>query len=166
MFCHSPLMKFRHELTYDAPPEAVHAMLADPGFRESVCEAMGCLSAEVSIIPTGEGMSVVVDQEQNTDDLPSYARTFAGDSTRAIQKEEWADASGAQLVIEAPGKPTSVSGTIRLEPDGAGTREVVELEIKVKVPLIGGKLEKLMAEKVKDGMDTEREVGAAYLEKG
>ena len=55
------------------------------------------------------------------------------------------------LGIESPGKPTSASGTIRLEPDGAGTREVVELEIKVKVPLIGGKLERLMAEKVPPG---------------
>ena len=54
-------------------------------------------------------------------------------------------------------------GTIRLEPDGAGTREVVELEIKVKVPLIGGKLEKLMAAKVTAGMDAEHQAGIAYL---
>ena len=62
----------------------------------------------------------------------------------------------ASLAIEAPGKPTSISGTIRLEADGAGTKEIVELEIKVKVPLIGGKLEKLMAEKVQSGMDVEQ----------
>jgi len=48
-------------------------------------------------------------------------------------------------------------------PDGAGTVEVVELEIKAKVPLIGGKLENLMAEQVRDGMDTEREVGQSWL---
>ena len=67
------------------------------------------------------------------------------------------------MTIEAPGKPTSIAGTIRLEPDGAGTKEVVELEIKVKVPLIGGKLEKLMAEKVQAGMDVEQGVGTSYL---
>ena len=39
----------------------------------------------------------------------------------------------------------------------------MELEIKVKVPLIGGKLEKLMAEKVASGMDVEQTVGAAWL---
>ena len=33
----------------------------------------------------------------------------------------------------------------------------MELEIKVKVPLIGGKLEKLMAEKVAAGMDVEHD---------
>ena len=56
-----------------------------------------------------------------------------------------------------------MSGTIRLEPSGVGTTEVVELEIKVKVPLIGGKLEKLMAEKVAEGMDLERTVGVTWL---
>ena len=50
------------------------------------------------------------------------------------------------------------AGTIRLEPDGAGTREVVELEIEVEVPLVGGKLEELMAEKVAAGMDVEHAV--------
>jgi hypothetical protein len=56
-----------------------------------------------------------------------------------------------------------MSGTIRLEPDGTGTREVVELDIKVKVPLIGGKLEKLMADKVTAGMDAEHRAGTAHL---
>jgi hypothetical protein len=40
---------------------------------------------------------------------------------------------------------------------------VVELEIKAKVPLIGGKLEGLMQQQVREGMDTEREVGQAWL---
>lgn len=156
-------MKFRHELSYDAPPDRVFEMLADPAFRESVAEAMDVISADVDLQRDGDGFTLVVDQLQKTDDLPSFARTFAGDSTQAIQREVWLSRTGANLSIEAPGKPTSIAGTIRLEPHGSGTTEVVELEIKVKVPLIGGKLEKLMAEKVKAGMDTEQGVGTAYL---
>ena len=157
-------MKFRHEVRYDAPPEAVFEMLADPEFRQRACEAQDVISADVSLERSGDGFSLVVDQLQKTDDLPSFARSFAGSSTQAIQREEWADSTQGTLRIEAPGKPTSANGTITLEPDGPGTREVVELEIKVKVPLIGGKLEKLMAEKVTAGMDAEHEVGVAYLE--
>jgi hypothetical protein len=59
-----------------------------------------------------------------------------------------------------------MAGTIELVPDGSGTVEVVELEIKAKVPLVGGKLERLMAEQVRDGMDTECEVGRAWLKGG
>jgi len=156
-------MKFRHELAYDAPPQAVFEMLADPAFREAACAAQDVISAEVLLERVGDGFTLSVDQEQRTDDLPSFARTFAGSSTRAIQREEWTDPSGGTLQIDTPGKPSTLKGTIALIPDGAGTREIVELEIKVKVPLIGGRLEKLLADKVTAGMDAEHGVGIDYL---
>jgi len=159
-------MKFRHELSYDAPPEKVYAMLASAAFRRQVCTAMEVISADVQVDPQpdgGEGFTLVSEQLQNTKDLPGFARTFAGESTKVIQREVWQSSSAGSLVIESPGKPVSTSGTIRLEPSGTGTTEVVELEIRVKVPLIGGKLEKLMAEKVAEGMDLEHGVGMTWL---
>ncbi len=156
-------MKFSHELSYDAPRDRVFAMLADPDFRQQACEAMKVISADVQLERDGDGFTLVIDQLQNTKDLPAFARTFAGESTQAIQRETWRTSTTGDLSIESPGKPTSASGTIRLEPDGAGTTEVVELEIKVKVPLIGGKLERLMAEKVAAGMDVEHSVGVIWL---
>src|SRR5688572_27706601 len=104
-------MKFRHELPYDAPPDRVFAMLADPAFRQSVAEAMDVISADVQLERNGEGFTLVIDQLQRTDDLPGFARTFAGDSTQAVQRETWTGAGGGDLRIEAPGKPTSISGT-------------------------------------------------------
>jgi len=156
-------MKFRHELSYDAPPAQVFAMLADPEFREAACAAMEVISADVQLDRDGDGFTLVIDQQQNTKDLPGFARTFAGESTQAIQREVWLDPTGGDLSIESPGKPASATGTIRLEESDGGTREVVELDIKVKVPLVGGKLEKLMAEKVASGMDVEQTVGAVWL---
>ena len=159
-------MKFRHELSYDAPPEKVYAMLASAAFRRQTCAAMEVISADVQLDPQpggGAGFTLVIDQLRNTLDLPAFARTFAGDSTQAIQREAWLSTTSGSLSIEAPGKPTSATGTIRLEPAGGGTTEVVELDIKVKVPLIGGKLEKLMADKIAAGMDTEHTVGVTWL---
>jgi uncharacterized protein YndB with AHSA1/START domain len=156
-------MKFRHELTYDASPADVFEMLADPAFREAACAAQDVISAEVHLEREGAGFTLTIDQEQRTDDLPSFARTFAGDSTRAVQHERWEDSTGGTLRIDAPGKPSEVKGTITLRPEGSGTREIVELELRIKVPLIGGKLEKLLAEKVRAGMDAEHEVGVAWL---
>jgi uncharacterized protein DUF2505 len=157
-------MKFRHELSYDSAPDRVFEMLADPAFRQAACEAQDVISADVQLERDGDGFTLVIDQLQRTDDLPGFARTFAGDSTQAIQRETWTGPDGGSLDIEAPGKPTKISGTIRLEPTGAGTTEVVELEIKVKVPLIGGKIEKLLADKVQHGMDLEHQVGLVWLE--
>lgn len=156
-------MHFRHELSYPASPDEVYEMLADPGFRERVSAAQDVVSADVAIDRRDEGFSLVNDQVQRTDGLPSFARKFAGQTTRAIQTEEWPDRTGGSLQIDAPGKPSSMVGTIALVAAGPGTTEVVELEIKVKVPLIGGKLEKLLEDQVRTGMDVEHEVGQAWL---
>jgi len=156
-------MKFRHELSYDAGPDRVFEMLADPAFREAVCAAQDVISAKVGLERSGAGFSLTVDQQQRTDDLPSFARKFAGDSTRAVQREEWEDSTGGTLRIETPGKPSEISGTITLRPEGSGTVEIVELDLRVKVPLIGGKLEKLLGDKVRNGMDVEHGVGTDWL---
>ena len=156
-------MKFRHELTYDASPADVFEMLADPEFREAACAAQDVISADVEIVREGHGFTMTIDQVQRTDDLPGFARTFAGDSTRAIQREVWTDPLGATVVIEAPGKPSDVRGTITLQQDGDGTREIVEMALKIKVPLVGGKLEKLLAERITAGIEAEHGVGVAWL---
>jgi Protein of unknown function (DUF2505) len=156
-------MKFRHELPYDASPAEVFEMLADPGYRKRVGEALDVVSADVTLERDGDGFTLTNDQVQRTAGLPSFAKKIAGDTTRVIQTEQWSSPAGGTLRIDAPGKPTSMAGTIELVPDGDGTVEVVELEIKARVPLIGGKLESLMADQVRDGMDIERQVGQAWL---
>lgn len=156
-------MKIRIELSYDAPPADVFAMLADPAFRESVCEAQETVSHDVSVEVAGAGMNVTVETVQNTAGLPSIAKKVVGETTRAILAESWKDGSGGTVQITAPGKPTGASGTVRLEEAGSGTNEVVDLDVKVKVPLIGGKLEQLMAETIREAYDVEHTVGREWL---
>lgn len=156
-------MKFNKVLAYDASPADVFAMLSDETFRTKVCDAQEVVSHTVAITTTGDGFSLVMNQKQNTKDLPAIAKKIAGDTTDAVIKEDWKGSTGGSMSITTPGKPTSATGTIRLEADGAGTNEVVELEVKVKVPLIGGKLEALMAEQIESGFDVEYAVATAWL---
>ena len=156
-------MKFRHELTYDSPPADVFAMLSDPAFREKVATAQEVVSVTITLTPRGEGFDLVSDQVQNTSGLPTIAKKITGETTQAVITESWADARGGSLEITAPGKPTSAKGTITLLETGSGTSEVVELDVKVKVPLIGGKLESLMVDTIREGIEVEQTVGAAWL---
>lgn len=157
-------MEFRTELSYDASPDEVFAMLSDPAFREQVAEAQEVVSVEVRLTPTDDGFTLVNDQVQNTNDLPAIAKKIAGDTTQAVISEEWGSQTKGRISIMAPGKPTSATGTITLAPDGDGTVEIVELDIRVKVPLIGGKLEKLMADTIEAGYQVEHTVGRAWLQ--
>ena len=52
---------------------------------------MEVISADVRLERAGDGFTLVIDQLQNTEDLPAFARTFAGESTKAVQREVWRD---------------------------------------------------------------------------
>lgn len=156
-------MKFRKELAYDADPATVFEMLSDPAFREKVAHAQEVVSVDVKLTSSGSGFSLVNDQVQDTAGLPALAKKFAGDTTQAVITEEWSSSTAGSVSITAPGKPTKAQGTITLRPDGTGTTELVELDVKVKVPLIGGKLEQLMVDNIDSGYDIEHQVGRAWL---
>jgi hypothetical protein len=124
---------------------------------------MRVVSANISVDHDGDGMRVRIEQVQRTDGIPSFAKKFAGETTEAIQVEEWADPRSATMTVTTPGKPTRITGTLSLDGDGARTVETFEGEVKVSVPLIGGKLEGLMAELFRKGMDKEHSAGIAWL---
>ncbi len=159
-------MLFRHELAYDATPAQVFAMLADPVFREAACAARDVVAAEVTLTRVGNGFTLVVDEQQPTGDLPSLTRPWAGGTIQVLHREEWADSISGTLRIESPGKPWQFFGTVTLRPEGSRTLEIVELDARIRVPLIGHRLEKLVADKVRSGMDAEHGVGVAYLAGG
>lgn len=156
------LMKLRHELTYDATPDAVLAMLTDPAYWDRVAEATGAISSEATVTDEGGATRVVVDQEQAVQGVPSFAKKFVGESTRAINTMLWQGLSAAYDVA-TPGKPTSMSGTATITARGAGSTLTYDLDVKASVPLIGGKLEKLVVELTTAGFEKEQAVGAAWL---
>jgi hypothetical protein len=156
-------MHFHQEMRYDAAPADVHAMLADPAFRDRVCEAANTISHEVEILAEGEGMRVRIDQRQPADGIPGFAQKIVGHEIHVVQREEWSDATTARLDVEIPGKPGHMRGTITLAQDGEGTVETVEADVKVAIPMLGGKLEKLIADLLGSALRSEQRVGEAWL---
>lgn len=157
-------MRLHQVLEYAASPAEVYAMLADPDFREASCAEQDVVSADVSLTPTESGFSLVVDQVQRTDDLPSVARRIIGATTRAVQVEEWQDPSGGSLEIRSPGVPAEIRGSISLAEHAGGTREVVELDVHVKVPLIGRTLESVLCDRIRTSLEGEHRAGTRWLE--
>lgn len=151
-------MKLETSVTYAASPDEVRAMLADPAFRKKVAAAQDARSADVSV----EGGTVVLDMVTPNSGIPGFARKFAGETTRSITTEVWSG-DEATFRVETPGKPTSISGTRRLVAQGDATLDVFDAEVTAKLPLIGGKIENLMAGQFKDGTAKEHAVGVAWL---
>lgn len=152
-------MKLRHELSYDAAPEAVLSMVTDPAFWDDVAVRTGALSSKATV----DGTTVVVDQEQAVVGVPSFAKKFVGDSTRAITTSTWTGTT-ASYEVDTPGKPTSMNGTLTIAAKGTGSTLTYDLEVKASVPLIGGKLEKLVVDLFTEGLAHEQAAGTAWLE--
>ena len=152
-----------HELTYDAPMVEVAEMLADPAFREKVCEQQGMLRHLVTIDPTDSGMDVTIDQVQAAQGIPSFAKKFVGDEINIVQEESWETPAEADVRVTIPGKPGDMSGTARLTESGGVTTETVDLTIKVNIPLVGGKIEGLISDLLLKALKTENRVGRDYL---
>jgi hypothetical protein len=161
----SGMKKLTQDLTYDAPASAVAAMLADPAFREDVVEAQHVLRHDVKVTgdPAAGSGTVMVEQVQSATGLPSFARKFVGDEIEIVQDETWTSPTGADLHVSIPGKPGQMAGTIRLRESGGTTTETVDLDIRVAIPLVGGKIEGLVADMLLKALRTEQKVGTAYL---
>lgn len=153
-------MKFAHTNTYTAPIDRVRDMLNDPAFREQVATRTGAFSCQAAY----GGGKLVVTEEQAVAGVPSFAKKFVGESTTVIHTELWDDAgTSATITLDTPGKPTKITGRITLSESGGVTTHAYALDVTASVPLIGGRLEKLVADLTTAGLVTEGQVGAEWL---
>lgn len=156
-------MRFEHELRYDASPEEVYAMLSQAEFRERVCESQHVSECRVGIDGDGSALAVTVDQRRPSEGIPGFARKFVGDEIHIVQSERWTGTTEAALDVSIPGKPGHLKGTVTLRPDGDGTVETVSGDLKVHLPMVGGKIERLVSELLGEALEVEHEVGTAWL---
>ena len=161
------MKKVREELRYDgATIEQVHEMLATPAFREQVCESQGYIRHTVQIERDGQGMTVTIDQIQEARGIPGFAKKFVGDEINIVQAEDWTSPEKGNIHVTIPGKPGEMAGTALLTEDPDGTTETVNLTVKVNIPLVGGKIEGLIADLLSKALRAEHRTGVTWLAAG
>lgn len=147
------------ELQYDASLGQVAEMLADPAFREQVLADQEVLRGSVDV----SGGVVTIEQVQSADGLPSFATKLVGDEITIVQQETWTSPEHADVVVTIPGKPGEIAGTTSLAERDGTTIETIDLEVTVRIPLVGGKLEGLVAGLLAKAIDKEHATGRAWL---
>jgi hypothetical protein len=155
--------RVRHDLVYEAPASEVLAMLHDASFREEVCDATGVIRHNVTVTENGAATEVRIEQVQTAQGIPSFAKKFVGDEIEIVQNETWTDDTHADVEVTIPGKPGHMRGTATLVESGGTTTEQVDLEIKVNIPLVGGKIEGLIADMLLRALKVENTTGQDYL---
>lgn len=159
-------MKLNEGHDYPAAPDAVWAMLTDPAWREQVCAATGAKSWAVRVEADESGGTIEVTRVMPSE-VPGAVRRIVGDTVTVTQTETWGAATGggrqADVQLRVKGQPAVMTGSSTLAPSAAGTRQLVSGELKVRIPLLGGTLEKELAKAIRMALGKEHEVGQAYL---
>ena len=142
----STTMRVTHQLAGDV--ETVQGLLTDPDFLERKFTAAGATDISVTSEDLAGGGKRLVIRRRVTVDLPGFATKFIQPTNTLVQTEEWAPATGdgrrvCTYRVDVQGVPSHIDGTVTLSPHEGGTRQEVEAQVKVSIPLVGGKLEKL-----------------------
>lgn len=143
-----------------ASVEQVTDMLMTAAFREAVCDSQ---SHVVARTVTVDGSSVTVDQRQSATEIPGFAKKFVGDELQIVQAEQWTSPTHGDVHVTIPGKPGKVTGVVDVRAVDDGVVETVVLDVEVNIPLVGGKIAKLIAEKLERTLQAENRVGRTWL---
>ena len=123
-----------HELSYDAPVADVATMLADPTFREEVCDYQRVISKEVTITSEGSGMRVVIDMVQPARGIPSFAQKFVGDTINIVQSESWSSATTGEITAPSERNPAQVAMTRERARRSGVIAAIIDSEIGKRMP--------------------------------
>ncbi len=82
--------------------------------------------------------------------VPGFLERFLPKDGRVVETFTWAPAAGdgtrrGTWKADIPGAPARLGGDMRLEPTPTGSRYTIEGDVKVSVPIVGGKAEGFIA---------------------
>lgn len=153
---------------YPTTPDGIMAMLQDPEYVKGKYEALADKkTAVLQLEKTADGHIFKVEREVDAN-LPDIAKKVLGETNHLIQTEVWhANANGgydADVTIDSPGKPVKITGTMHVTPDGdANATWKVDFLVKASVPLVGRKIEQIVAKEAQDNLAKEYTFNKSWL---
>ena len=163
-------MRITESVEHDASPEQVFEMLCTRGYQELKCERSGALDHEVTIEVEQDATTVVTRRQLSTEGFPDFARRLVGETVDVVETQRWGSASPdgsrqAALTVDISGTPVHLTGGVSLTPGGSGTVHAVDGELKANVPLVGGRIEKVVAPVLERAVRLEGQVGREWRER-
>ena len=136
-----------------APVEQVFGTLTSTGWVETKAERFGDGARLTRHEPRDDGGVVLTVSRELPSGVPGFLERFLPQDGRVLETFDWgAPAAGGARhgtwSADIPGAPARLGGTMRIDPTDAGSIYTISGEVKVKVPLVGGKAEGFIAEMV------------------
>jgi hypothetical protein len=137
-------MDLKGSHTYQAPIEAVVAMLSDPEVTIAKYESMKHRDVKILECKQSRGVLRICSSRVVDVELPGFAKRVLKPTNTMRQTDEWrkhGDGSWEGMFdVEVQGAPIHISGTMSLRPEGRKSVHEVAISVNVKVPIIGGRI--------------------------
>lgn len=156
-----------HRSTFAEAAGTVFNTLVDEAFLTERLRAIGGKNAAL-LGHSRDGERVTFRMRQGVDAalLPSTVRSFINGDLVVEREERWQPEGGAHAGasrVTITGVPGEIQGRSRIAGSGAGATLVINAQVKVSIPLIGGKIEKVVAEQVGKLLAAEAEYAEKWL---
>lgn len=144
--------RFSRSTDGEVDVETVYAVLSNPDWAAQRAVALGDDSELVSRVETPDGGVTLVITRAVPTGGPGFLQKFLPSDPRATTTDIWGPSVDgvrrATWSVVLAGTPASVRGTITIEPTRTGNRHTIDGEVRVPVPLIGGKAESFIADQL------------------
>ncbi|SER40214.1 DUF2505 domain-containing protein [Lentzea albida] len=155
--------RIEHHTTSPHSAEKVFGAMTDETYlRDRLAAIGGTNSALISFDKTDERTSYQLKQGVPAEHLPSAVKAALGGDLVIQRTETWAAGAGT-VEVAVNGVPGRLEGSFTVLDNGSGSKTTLTGEVKVSIPLLGGKLEKLIAEQVAVLLDKESEFTSEWL---
>lgn len=161
-------MDFEYVMTYDADPARVYEMSLAEEFIVGRCEAVAARDIEVEVRRRDDGGAAAKVRRKVPMRLPGLVRDWIGDGVVVQDTHTWG-APAADGSREGTfhghiiGTPVHMAGTLEFRPDGARTTLTIRGTIGVHVPVVGSRLEPIVAQMLRNNFDVEQEYARTWL---
>lgn len=159
-------MKYADRNQYAIPVDTVLRAFTDPDFFQRKYQAQGAGDIrQLSHEHNGNQFAITFSRTIAVGvNLPAFASKHVPERITLIQTDRWdLAARRGTLDIRFDGLPATVKCDMHLTDANGGTEHELEFEITVKVPLIGKKLEKLLAEGLQKTFQRDSGIAAELL---
>lgn len=145
-------MKFEDKQTFSKPAAALLKMFSDRAYFEKKYTTMpGVKDFEVLECESkGTKFRIKHKSMQKSDiPLPDFAKKFMSEHTAVVQQDSWDTATGiGHLDIELKGVPVKITAEMKVAGDKKASN-TFQWNVSCAIPLLGGKLEKIIAEDIR-----------------
>jgi len=161
-------MEFTITHSYPASVETVFKVLTDEDYLREKFEATGATNIEILQCEKEGNVFVIENTREIPANPPGFAKKFIKARNKVIGKDVW-DLSGKKtkkgtFEVDVKGIPIRLNGDLTLKPTKNGCDYVIHFNVKVGIPLIGGKIAKLVEEDTRKNQDLDYEYTMEYLE--